>query len=159
MPDFAAIDKRYVWHPFTQMQDWLADDSIVIESGRGVYLRDTNGNDYIDGVSYSGGEPLMYFDKIEPVARAISSTCPGVYQWLYTNGILVDEDKLQRMRVHNKKIPPSMSISGALRRPFFPAAPGKTASGLKARGFRAGHETGLLLLTGNSAWDRLGPNL
>lgn len=62
-----------------------------------IYTQLFQGN-YIDGVSYSGGEPLMYFDKIEPVARAISSTCPGVYQWLYTNGILVDEGKLQRMR-------------------------------------------------------------
>ena len=51
MPDIAAIDKRYVWHPFTQMQDWAKDDNIVIESGRGVYLRDAEGREYIDGVA------------------------------------------------------------------------------------------------------------
>ena len=45
------LDKRYVWHPFTQMADWLVDDPVVIESGEGFYLIDTDGNRYIDGVS------------------------------------------------------------------------------------------------------------
>jgi adenosylmethionine---8-amino-7-oxononanoate aminotransferase len=44
-------DKKYVWHPFTQMADWLKDDPVVIESGDGFYLIDTDGNRYIDGVS------------------------------------------------------------------------------------------------------------
>jgi len=30
-----AWDKQYVWHPFTQMQDWQADDPIVIVAGGG----------------------------------------------------------------------------------------------------------------------------
>lgn len=54
--------------------------------------------DHIDGVSYSGGEPLMYIDKIERVASEIATTCPDVYQWVYTNGILVDEEKLRRLQ-------------------------------------------------------------
>ena len=45
------LDKLYLWHPFTQMADWLADDPVVIESGDGFYLIDTDGNRYIDGVS------------------------------------------------------------------------------------------------------------
>lgn len=45
------LDKQYLWHPFTQMADWLADDPVVIESGDGFYLIDTEGNRYIDGVS------------------------------------------------------------------------------------------------------------
>lgn len=44
-------DKKYVWHPFTQMADWLEGNPVVIESGDGFYLIDTNGNRYIDGVS------------------------------------------------------------------------------------------------------------
>lgn len=55
-------------------------------------------NEYIDGVSYSGGEPLMYLEKIEKVADQIRENCPDVYQWVYTNGILVDDEKLQRLR-------------------------------------------------------------
>ncbi|MDI6757058.1 MAG: adenosylmethionine--8-amino-7-oxononanoate transaminase [Endomicrobiia bacterium] len=46
-----ALDKKYVWHPFTQMSDWLKEDNLAIESGRGVYLEDSEGKKYIDGVS------------------------------------------------------------------------------------------------------------
>ncbi|MDH4203189.1 MAG: adenosylmethionine--8-amino-7-oxononanoate transaminase [Phycisphaerae bacterium] len=45
------LDKRYLWHPFTQMADWLSCTPVVIESGEGFYLIDTDGNRYIDGVS------------------------------------------------------------------------------------------------------------
>ena len=44
-------DKQYIWHPFTQMQDWIENDQLIIERGDGVYLYDTDGNKYIDGVS------------------------------------------------------------------------------------------------------------
>lgn len=47
----AAKDKRYVWHPFTQMQDWVADDPIIIEAAEGNYLIDVEGRRYLDGVS------------------------------------------------------------------------------------------------------------
>lgn len=45
------LDKQYLWHPFTQMADWLTDEPVVIESGEGFYLIDTEGRRYIDGVS------------------------------------------------------------------------------------------------------------
>jgi adenosylmethionine-8-amino-7-oxononanoate aminotransferase len=45
------LDKQYLWHPFTQMKLWLASEPVVIESGDGFYLIDTEGNRYIDGVS------------------------------------------------------------------------------------------------------------
>jgi len=44
-------DKKYVWHPFTQMADWLKDEPVIIESGERFYLIDTEGDRYIDGVS------------------------------------------------------------------------------------------------------------
>ncbi len=44
-------DKKYVWHPFTQMQDWQKEPQIIIESGKGSMLTDINGKKYIDGVS------------------------------------------------------------------------------------------------------------
>lgn len=46
-----AWDKRYLWHPFTQMQDWLTEDPIIIERGEGCYLIDIDGNRYIDGIA------------------------------------------------------------------------------------------------------------
>ncbi|MFH1386203.1 MAG: adenosylmethionine--8-amino-7-oxononanoate transaminase [bacterium] len=44
-------DKEYVWHPFTQMKTWVTNKPLIIERGDGVYLYDTDGNKYIDGVS------------------------------------------------------------------------------------------------------------
>jgi adenosylmethionine---8-amino-7-oxononanoate aminotransferase len=46
-----SIDHRHLWHPFTQMQAWLADDPIVIERGEGNYLIDVEGRRYLDAVS------------------------------------------------------------------------------------------------------------
>ncbi len=44
-------DKKYIWHPFTQMKDWLSSEPLVIDQAQGCYLIDSNGNRYIDGVS------------------------------------------------------------------------------------------------------------
>ncbi|GMR04841.1 MAG: adenosylmethionine--8-amino-7-oxononanoate transaminase [Thermodesulfobacteriota bacterium] len=45
------IDRLKVWHPFTQMREWMKEDPLIIEKGRGNYLIDTEGNRYLDGVS------------------------------------------------------------------------------------------------------------
>ena len=44
-------DRQYVWHPFTQMQEWEREDPLIIEKGKGVYLYDIHGNKYLDGSS------------------------------------------------------------------------------------------------------------
>ena len=44
-------DKKYVWHPFTQMQEWMGEDPLIIERGEGHYLIDVQGKRYLDGVS------------------------------------------------------------------------------------------------------------
>ena len=44
-------DKEYVWHPFTQMKDWVKDEPLIIDSAEGIYLKDIDGNIYMDGVS------------------------------------------------------------------------------------------------------------
>jgi len=45
------LDKKFVWHPFTQMKDWGISNPLIIEKGKGSYLEDTQGNRYLDGVS------------------------------------------------------------------------------------------------------------
>jgi adenosylmethionine-8-amino-7-oxononanoate aminotransferase len=47
----AKLDHRYVWHPFTQMRDWLRREPIVVASGRGAVLRDVQGREYLDANS------------------------------------------------------------------------------------------------------------
>ena len=49
--DLTTWDHAHVWHPFTQMQDWLSEEPIVIAKGEGNYLIDVHGKRYLDGVS------------------------------------------------------------------------------------------------------------
>lgn len=44
-------DRRYVWHPFTQMQEWEREEPLIIERGAGPYLIDMAGRKYLDGTS------------------------------------------------------------------------------------------------------------
>ncbi len=44
-------DKKYLWHPFTQMKDFVNEEPLIIVDGEGVILRDINGKEYIDGIS------------------------------------------------------------------------------------------------------------
>lgn len=45
------LDKNYIWHPFTQMQDYCRLKPLIIERGKGSWLYDMEGNRYLDGVS------------------------------------------------------------------------------------------------------------
>jgi len=44
-------DRAHLWHPFTQMQEWLAEPPLVIVAAEGCYLIDCDGHRYLDGVS------------------------------------------------------------------------------------------------------------
>ncbi|MGJ8678118.1 MAG: adenosylmethionine--8-amino-7-oxononanoate transaminase [Akkermansiaceae bacterium] len=46
-----ALDKVHCWHPFTQQDEWVAGDPLVIVRGDGVWLLDSDGERYIDGNS------------------------------------------------------------------------------------------------------------
>ena len=47
----ADWDRTYLWHPFTQMQEWEQEEPLIIERGKGSYLIDTAGKKYLDGTS------------------------------------------------------------------------------------------------------------
>jgi adenosylmethionine---8-amino-7-oxononanoate aminotransferase len=50
--DLVEKDHRYLWHPFTQMDEWVADnDPVIVRSAKGAYLTDTRGRKLLDGVS------------------------------------------------------------------------------------------------------------
>lgn len=44
-------DKQYIWHPFTQMKDWLEEKLLIITEGRDCFVKDAYGKWYLDGVS------------------------------------------------------------------------------------------------------------
>jgi adenosylmethionine-8-amino-7-oxononanoate transaminase len=45
------LDKKYIWHPFTQMKEWLDEKPIIISEGRDCFIKDIYGRWYLDGVS------------------------------------------------------------------------------------------------------------
>lgn len=47
----AESDKKYIWHPFTQMKDWVDETPVIISEGKDCFIKDINGKWYIDGVS------------------------------------------------------------------------------------------------------------
>jgi adenosylmethionine---8-amino-7-oxononanoate aminotransferase len=44
-------DHRFLWHPFTPMQQWEKEKPVIIQRGKGYRLQDVEGRWYIDGVS------------------------------------------------------------------------------------------------------------
>jgi adenosylmethionine---8-amino-7-oxononanoate aminotransferase len=51
--ELTKADKRFVWHPFTNTQEWCASghEPLVLVEGHGAILRDSRGREYIDGNS------------------------------------------------------------------------------------------------------------
>lgn len=79
-----AWDKQYVWHPFTQMQDWLSEDSPVIVAGEGSWLIDSDGNRYLDGVAsmwtnvHGHSHPVLNRALAEQAAKIEHATLLGL---------------------------------------------------------------------------------
>ncbi|MDR1418543.1 MAG: adenosylmethionine--8-amino-7-oxononanoate transaminase [Endomicrobium sp.] len=51
---YVQLDKKNIWHPFTQMADWVNDEPskpLIIDKAKGAYLYDVDGKKYIDGIS------------------------------------------------------------------------------------------------------------
>src|SRR5208282_5730238 len=51
MHPLAQLDHQFVWHPFTQMRDWLKREPVIIVAGKGAVLRDIRGREYLDANS------------------------------------------------------------------------------------------------------------
>ena len=49
--DLRTLDHKHLWHPFTPMKLWAAEDPLIITAADGMYLIDSDGNRYLDGVS------------------------------------------------------------------------------------------------------------
>ena len=44
-------DKKFIWHPFTQMKEWEEETPIIISEAKGCFLKEITGKWYLDGVS------------------------------------------------------------------------------------------------------------
>jgi len=80
----AKEDHQYLWHPFTQMRDWIKEEPLIIEHAQGSYLTDTNGNRYLDGVSslwvnvHGHGHPVIDREIKDQINRLSHSTMLGL---------------------------------------------------------------------------------
>jgi uncharacterized protein len=83
--------------PSAQLQDEVpATQSLTFETAESYA-------DYINffgfkGLSFSGGEPLLFFDRTLHYLKTIRKMCsPDLYIWMYTNGILASENKFKEL--------------------------------------------------------------
>lgn len=51
----------------------------------------------IDGISFSGGECFLVFERLIKWMSLFKKHLPKVYFWVYTNGLAVDETKLSQL--------------------------------------------------------------
>jgi adenosylmethionine-8-amino-7-oxononanoate aminotransferase len=78
------LDRRHLWHPFTQQRDWEAEEPLVIEAAEGIDLIDAEGRRYIDGVSslwcnvHGHRHPLIDQAVREQLERVAHSTMLGL---------------------------------------------------------------------------------
>ena len=71
MNKWEELDKKYIWHPFTQMKGWLENPQLVIDHGEGVKLYDTEGKEYLDAIS-----SLLFRYLPKSIAEKVTSLSP-----------------------------------------------------------------------------------
>ncbi|MGG1658659.1 adenosylmethionine--8-amino-7-oxononanoate transaminase [Brevibacillus sp. NRS-1366] len=82
--ELAAKNKQYLWHPFTQMKDYLEQEPLIIARGEGIKLYDVNGKAYYDGFSsvwlnvHGHNVPELNQAIIEQLGQVAHSTLLGM---------------------------------------------------------------------------------
>lgn len=83
--------------PADQSKDDLPQTQKLIFENSELYINYINKFKF-KGVSLSGGEPLMVFDRTLEFIQQVRKNCdPEIYIWMYTNGILVTDEKLEKL--------------------------------------------------------------
>jgi len=54
-------------------------------------------NSDFKGISYSGGDPFMVFDRLLEWHIFFKKHLPNYYYWVYTNGLAVDKNRLEQL--------------------------------------------------------------
>jgi adenosylmethionine---8-amino-7-oxononanoate aminotransferase len=85
MKSLDKSDKQFVWHPYTQMKDWIQqNNNKVIVKGEGFYLIDSDGNKYLDGIAsmwcnvWGHGQNVVTDAMIEQIKTIQHSTLFGL---------------------------------------------------------------------------------
>jgi adenosylmethionine---8-amino-7-oxononanoate aminotransferase len=79
-----AADRKHVWHPFTQMQEYWGLPPLAIASGQGGWLTDTAGRTYLDGTAsiwtnvHGHNDPALNAALQRQLAQVAHSTMLGL---------------------------------------------------------------------------------
>ena len=86
--------------PFCFIHTYQADIPDENEKyNRQALLKEFYGRkDELEGVSLTGGEPLLYLPELKASVSEMRRVKPGLHFWLYTNGILADDEHLGALR-------------------------------------------------------------
>lgn len=88
-PQGGKFQKDSMWDHDRAFSDWWIDDvKLIVEDAP---------DDKIKGISYSGGEPFLYLDKVVEMGSFVREKKPNCYQWIYTNGVLADRTNLTKV--------------------------------------------------------------
>jgi pyruvate formate-lyase activating enzyme-like uncharacterized protein len=88
---------RCFYCPASQERDEIPQTQRLLFEDPEAYARYINWFGF-KGVAFSGGEPLMVFDRAVRAIETVRRLCPpDVYVWMYTNGILGSEAKFKRL--------------------------------------------------------------
>lgn len=63
-----------------------------------IKLKNAVAKKIIRAIGYSGGEPLLYLDRIRHYVEELGRVDRELYQYLYTNGISVTRDKIKELK-------------------------------------------------------------
>ena len=82
--DLARLEKRHLWHPFTQMREWEDEEPLFIERADGVRLYGSDGRAYYDGNSsmwlnvHGHRRPEIDAAIVEQLGKAAHTTMLGL---------------------------------------------------------------------------------
>ncbi|MFI1256133.1 aspartate aminotransferase family protein [Streptomyces netropsis] len=74
------LDREHMWYPWTPMDDWMANDQLVVERADGCWLIDPEGRRYLDGRSSMGmnlhghGHPALVEALVAQARKAGETT-------------------------------------------------------------------------------------
>jgi pyruvate formate-lyase activating enzyme-like uncharacterized protein len=86
--------------PFCFLHIYQADTSNEDEKyNRQALLKEFHRrNNELEGVSLTGGEPLLYLTELTACVTEMREAKPALHFWVYTNGILADDEYLGVLR-------------------------------------------------------------
>jgi adenosylmethionine-8-amino-7-oxononanoate aminotransferase len=93
--NLVELDKKFLWHPFTQMAEW---EPLLITRGEGSFLIDTNGKRYLDAIGslwcnvHGHNREELNLALVDQLHRVAHSTFLGL---AHEPGILLARDLIE----------------------------------------------------------------